>query len=306
MKRNEKTTRKENNIDVDNTPLSPTSKITKCLKEFEGNFISKINEQAKNAKRDLNMKSNHLTLLEKRLNKKANELDVREGQLNLAQQELEIKSIELLKQLQYKDEEIDYIKDKSKKEKEDWLKEKDSLNKRITSQNKRIEELEKQIQLYKEKPPSNSNVNDIKDKDYEDLLKENSNLKILLLDQNKIIKKLKLTISQNELEFYKKKEEIYIKRIEELERFNRKLLRNSNCSGTLDSITEGNQSRQIPKKEHKVFTFKTERNFYKNKSSSNLLYEKEVLIKNGNYSKNDPLILKIDEKLRRRGESNQK
>ena len=49
MKRNEKTTRKENNIDVDNTPLSPTSKITKCLKEFEGNFISKINEQAKNA-----------------------------------------------------------------------------------------------------------------------------------------------------------------------------------------------------------------------------------------------------------------
>ena len=93
MKRNEKTTRKENNIDVDNTPLSPTSKITKCLKEFEGNFISKINEQAKNAKRDLNMKSNHLTLLEKRLNKKANELDVREGQLNLAQQELEIKRL---------------------------------------------------------------------------------------------------------------------------------------------------------------------------------------------------------------------
>lgn len=303
MKRNEKITKKENNIEVDNTPLSPTSKITKCLKEFEGNFISKINEQAKNAKRDLNMKSNHLTLLEKRLNKKANELDVREGQLNLAQQELEIKSIELLKQLQYKDEEIDYIKEKSKKEKEDLIKEKDSLNKHITTQNKRIEELEKQLQLYKEKPPSNSNVND---KDYEDLLKENSNLKTLLLDQNKIIKKLKQTISQNELEFYKKKEEIYIKRIEELERFNRRLLRNSNCSGTLDSITEGNQSRQIPKKEHKIFTFKTDRNFYKNKSSSNLLYEKEVLIKNGNYSKNDPLILKIDEKLRRRGDSNQK
>ena len=98
MKRNEKTTRKENNIDVDNTPLSPTSKITKCLKEFEGNFISKINEQAKNAKRDLNMKSNHLTLLEKRLKKKANELDVREGQLNLAQQELEIKQDKLKKQ----------------------------------------------------------------------------------------------------------------------------------------------------------------------------------------------------------------
>lgn len=302
MKRNEKIAKKENNIEVDNTPLSPTSKITKCLKEFEGNFISKINEQAKNAKRDLNMKSNHLTLLEKRLNKKANELDVREGQLNLAQQELEIKSIELLKQLQYKDEEIDYIKEKSKKEKEDLIKEKDSLNKHITTQNKRIEELEKQLQLYKEKPPY-SNVND---KDYEDLLKENSNLKTLLLDQNKIIKKLKQTISQNELEFYKKKEEIYIKRIEELERFNRRLLRNSNCSGTLDSITEGNQSRQIPKKEHKIFTFKTDRNFYKNKSSSNLLYEKEVLIKNGNYSKNDPLILKIDEKLRRRGDSNQK
>ena len=303
MKRNEKIAKKENNIEVDNTPLSPTSKITKCLKEFEGNFISKINEQAKNAKRDLNMKSNHLTLLEKRLNKKANELDVREGQLNLAQQELEIKSIELLKQLQYKDEEIDYIKEKSKKEKEDLIKEKDSLNKQITTQNKRIEELEKQLQLYKEKPPYNSSV---KDKDYEDLLKENSNLKTLLLNQNKIIKKLKQTISQNELEFYKKKEEIYIKRIEELERFNRRLLRNSNCSGTLDSITEGNQSRQIPKKEHKIFTFKTDRNFYKNKSSSNLLYEKEVLIKNGNYSKNDPLILKIDEKLRRRGDSNQK
>lgn len=304
MKRKEKLTKIENNIDVDNTPLSPTSKITKCLKEFEGNFISKINEQAKNAKRDLNMKSNHLTLLEKRLNKKVNELDVREGQLNLAQQELEIKSIELLKQLQYKDEEIDYIKDKSKKEKDDWLKEKESLNKTIISKNKKIEELEKQLQLLKDKQMPNNKVNN--DKDYEELLKENSNLKSLLLDQNKIIKKLKQTISQNELEFYKKKEEIYLKRIEELERFNRKLLRNSNCSGTLDSITEGNQSRQIPKKEHKVFTFKTERNFYKNKSSSNLLYEKEVLIKNGNYSKNDPLILKIDEKLRRRGDSNQK
>ena len=304
LKMNKKNNRlKTDNNDIDNNKLlSPTSKIAKCLKEFEGTFLSKIEEKSKNANRDLNMKNNHWLLLEKRLAKTSNELDVREGQLNLAQQELEIKSIELLKQLQYKDEEIDYIKNRFQKEKNELLLDKDNLNKVIKDKNKKIEELENKLKKVSEnqsssdrKVPTTISKNN---KNNEKLVKENSELKQLLLEQNKIIKQLKKQLNITEIEYYKKKEEIYLKRIEELEKFNKKLLKSSSFCKNIETM-EDYKTNHKSRKEHKVFTFKTDRNFYKNKNSSNLLHEKEHIINNGNYLDDDTLILKKNEKLRK-------
>ena len=298
---------KEHNI----SGFSPISKIEKCLKEFEGSFFNKMTERTRNVKRDLDMKNTHLTLLQKRLTRKANELETKEGQLSLKQQELEIKSIELLKQLQYKDEEIDYIKERYKNEKEQLLKDKEGLNKEILNKNEVISKLQKKIDnLYLD-----SNVKIIKNKDVdiniENLKNENEQLRKKVFELNKTILILKDKINRFKLNYHREKEEMYSKKIAELDKkvikykqgnqtdFSKYNNGHSNLTDFSDfSSIQCDSNTNIKDKKLQVFTFKPD--YEKKKSLETLIKEKELLMNCGNYTESDPIIININDMIKKR------
>ena len=88
------------------------------------------------------MKNNHLNLLEQRLKKKANDLYNKEGELNLKKQELEIRGLEMINQLNFKDEEISELKKFYNEEKNNYQNENEMLK-------NRIKELEYELNQYK-------------------------------------------------------------------------------------------------------------------------------------------------------------
>ena len=156
------------------------------------------------------MKNNHLNLLEQRLKKKANDLYNKEGELNLKKQELEIRGLEMINQLNFKDEEISELKKFYNEEKNNYQNENEMLR-------KRIKELEYELNQYKK---NKKNFDLIKDNfivsKCEELQNENNKLKKITILQKNKIKELELKIKNNEKILQKEKENMYIKIINEL------------------------------------------------------------------------------------------
>jgi len=263
------------------------------------------------------MKNNHLNLLEQRLKKKANDLYTKEGELNLKKQELEIRGLEMINQLNFKDEEIIELKKFYNEEKNNYQNENEMLR-------KRIKELEHELNQYKK---DKKNFDLIKDNfivsKCEELQNENNKLKKITILQKNKIKELELKIKNNEKFLQKEKENMYIKRINELEKLNKELnsyvklgLNNkknhknsfeesklffNNKNSYYDNSSEDEVNYKV--KEKKIYNIEgigtiCMKNKYNNtKRLESLIKEKEMLINNGNYSKNDPLIIQLNKKI---------
>ena len=306
-----------NNNNNNNGKNNSFDQIERCFKKLEGNIINKFREENKNEKRKLNMKNNHLNLLEQRLKKKANDLYNKEGELNLKKQELEIRGLEMINQLNFKDEEISELKKFYNEEKNNYQNENEMLR-------KRIKELEYELNQYKK---NKKNFDLIKDNfivsKCEELQNENNKLKKITILQKNKIKELELKIKNNEKILQKEKENMYIKRINELEKLNKELnsyvklgLNNKkshknsfeesklffdNKKYYYDNSSEDEVNYKV--KEKKIYNIEgigtiCMKNKYNNtKRLESLIKEKEMLINNGNYSKNDPLIIQLNKKI---------
>ncbi len=305
-----------NNSNYNNGKNNSFDQIERCFKKFEGNIINKFKEENKNEKRKLNMKNNHLNLLEQRLKKKANDLYNKEGELNLKKQELEIRGLEMINQLNFKDEEISELKKFYNEEKNNYQNENEMLR-------KRIKELEYELNQYKK---NKKNFDLIKDNfivsKCEELQNENNKLKKITILQKNKIKELELKIKNNEKILQKEKENMYIKRINELEKLNKEL--NSYIKSGLNKKNHKNSFEEsklffnnknyyensseedevnYKVKEKKIYNIEgigtiCKKNKYNSKKRlDSLIKEKEMLINNGNYSKNDPLIIQLNKKI---------
>ena len=188
---------------------------------------------------------------------------------------------------------------------------------------KRIKELEYELNQYKK---NKKNFDLIKDNfivsKCEELQNENNKLKKITILQKNKIKELELKIKNNEKILQKEKENMYIKRINELEKLNKEL--NSYIKSGLNKKNHKNSFEEsklffnnnkyyensseedevnYKVKEKKIYNIEgigtiCKKNKYNSKKRlDSLIKEKEMLINNGNYSKNDPLIIQLNKKI---------
>ena len=188
---------------------------------------------------------------------------------------------------------------------------------------KRINDLEKEIKKLKSSNNNNGFINDSNTNlitshnysNYDDIKKENFLLRKIISEQKEKIKKLENIINLNNLNNFKEKEEMYLQKIYELESYNKHL--NSLISYSINSnsnkkennlynyfntnnneyeneihqnniIYKKNESQKNTKKNYRIKT---------NKSVENLINEREMLIKNANYTDNDPIIIHLNNKI---------
>lgn len=287
------------------------------------NLNNKEEHQYKN-KRSNNIKlHNHSNLSQRRLDKKESELESKESQLTQAQYELEVKNNFLLKKVELKDKEITQLK----VENTQLILENTNLSNNNSLLRLKNEDIEKKIaelnlSINKQKPI----ITEVKSERYsiessDEIIKDNKNMKKLIQYQKDRIKTLETELKNTIINSHKEKEGIYTKRIDALEKINKELLMkinsNNNSSNNQDyqqqfkdqlcllllkekNDTQGNNNR-IGNKKNKIFTFKNgESNCWNNSKKDKLerlIKEKDVLLSNGNYSNNDALILRIDEKI---------
>ena len=188
---------------------------------------------------------------------------------------------------------------------------------------KRINDLEKEIKKLKSSNNNNGFINDSNTNlitshnysNYDEIKKENFLLRKIISEQKDKIRKLEMIINSNNINNFKEKEEMYLQKIYELESYNKHL--NSLISYSINSnsnkkennlynyfntnnneyeneihqnniIYKKNESQKNTKKNYRIKT---------NKSVENLINEREMLIKNANYTDNDPIIIHLNNKI---------
>ena len=189
---------------------------------------------------------------------------------------------------------------------------------------KRINDLEKEIKKLKSSNNNNSFYDSSNNlitshnySNYDEIKKENFLLRKIISEQKEKIKKLENIVNLNNLNNFKEKEEMYLQKIYELESYNKHLNSlisysinsNSNSNKNEDNIynffnTNNNEyENEIPQKNiihKKNISQKITKKNYRiktNKSLENLINEREMLIKNANYTDNDPIIIHLNNKI---------
>ena len=191
---------------------------------------------------------------------------------------------------------------------------------------KRINDLEKEIKKLKSSNNNNGFINDSNTNlitshnysNYDDIKKENFLLRKIISEQKDKIRKLEMIINSNNINNFKEKEEMYLQKIYELESYNKHL--NSLISYSINSNTNKNEDilynylnsnndeydkyeNEIPQKNKIYKKNESQKNTKKNyriktnKSLENLINEREMLIKNANYTDNDPIIIHLNNKI---------
>ena len=191
---------------------------------------------------------------------------------------------------------------------------------------KRINDLEKEIKKLKSSNNNNSFYNDSNNNlitshnysNYDDIKKENFLLRKIISEQKDKIRKLEMIINSNNINNFKEKEEMYLQKIYELESYNKHL--NSLISYSINSNSNKNEDilynylnsnndeydkyeNEIPQKNKIYKKNESQKNTKKNyriktnKSLENLINEREMLIKNANYTDNDPIIIHLNNKI---------
>ena len=191
---------------------------------------------------------------------------------------------------------------------------------------KRINDLEKEIKKLKSSNNNNGFINDSNTNlitshnysNYDDIKKENFLLRKIISEQKDKIRKLEMIINSNNINNFKEKEEMYLQKIYELESYNKHL--NSLISYSINSNSNKNEDilynylnsnndeydkyeNEIPQKNKIYKKNESQKNTKKNyriktnKSLENLINEREMLIKNANYTDNDPIIIHLNNKI---------
>ena len=190
---------------------------------------------------------------------------------------------------------------------------------------KRINDLEKEIKKLKSSNNNNGFINDSNTNlitshnysNYDEIKKENFLLRKIISEQKDKIRKLEMIINSNNINNFKEKEEMYLQKIYELESYNKHLNSlisysinsNSNSKKNEDNIynffntnnneyeNEIHQNNIIYKKNESQKNTKKNYRIKTNKSVENLINEREMLIKNANYTDNDPIIIHLNNKI---------
>ena len=188
---------------------------------------------------------------------------------------------------------------------------------------KRINDLEKEIKKLKSSNNNNGFINDSNTNlitshnysNYDDIKKENFLLRKIISEQKDKIRKLEMIINSNNINNFKEKEEMYLQKIYELESYNKHLNSlisysiNSNSNKKENNIynyfntnnneneNEIHQNNIIYKKNESQKNTKKNYRIKKNKLIENLINEREMLIKNANYTDNDPIIIHLNNKI---------
>jgi centrosomal protein CEP120 len=292
------------------------TKFKAYLKQLEFEFLTKLNDEFKHKEdereKEIKSKINELNVLQTRLKKKALELESRENKINLMEEELKIKMNEIARQLANKEEEIAYYNKRFKDYKIDLEKEKQNLIKQIHDKDREYEKLELNFKNYKKEiddSPLSVLKNELNRKslELEDQKRENERLNIEKDKYKQQSEKLKIELIKMKRIFETEKESLYKQKIDEIEKLKFEIYTQKISQNEVNEIQELKakikQLTEVPekqKKEYKVVNIKRNVRGSDTKSElEKLKFEKMSLLNSGMYKENDPLIIQIDNRIRK-------
>lgn len=309
------------------------TKFKAYLKQLEYEFLNKLSDEFKQKEeereKEIKSKVNELNILQTRLKKKASELETRENKVSLMEEELRIKMNEVARQLANKEEEIVYYNRRFKEIKADLEKEKQNLVKQLGEKEIAYEKLEMAFRNFKkeiDESPVSVLKNELNRKSLE--LEEQVREKDRVIAEREKFKqqteKLKVELIKIKKLFEQEKEGLYKQKMDDIEKlkfeiYNQRISQNElnelqELRLKLKQLTdkekdEGNVNiaNNTKRKEYKVVTIKKGgTNKYSSSNTYNIKYELEKLnaekmslLNSRMYTENDPLIIQIDNRLRR-------